>query len=171
MKNVLSLALVALILVACGGNDDSSNTSEADLKLVTGIFVRASEFGPSIQLGNPNVIEGNYTMYPNPAIGVLSIQSSSIITHVLFIKGNPQKRYQDTDFSTILNSNLYTELSISDASELSFKELNENNLNVNLENLNFGYYKVFIKVNDEIFWNNVYIGNDKDIDELINFWK
>ncbi|ULC58341.1 hypothetical protein MBM09_10450 [Flaviramulus sp. BrNp1-15] len=174
MKLNLILGIIVLFLVSCQSGDDSTTnkSGETDLKLITGMEARASEFGSSILLGNPNVFSSHILMYPNPAIGFLNIKGSvdTVITDVWLVEGNPQKTFQSVDFSKVLNSNLYKETELLSNSTLNFSELSGSNINLNLENVSFGYYKIFIKANDEILWGNIYIGNDIDIDDLISFW-
>lgn len=166
--------IVFLVFVSCKSDDDATSSPSnktTNIELVTGMHARASEFGPSILLGNPNIFDGAISVYPNPAIGNLRIVSNSgSISDIWMVKGDAQKSFQDTEFSSILSSDLYSSTEIENIAELSFEDLTGNNLIINLENVSFGYYRVFVKINDAIFWTNVYVGNDKDIEDLMSFW-
>lgn len=167
------ILLCFLMLFSCQNDDDSNgiNGSKTDIKLVTGMHARSSEFGPSIVLGNPNIMDDGILVYPNPAIGSVVIRSNTnLITDIWLVKANPQKKYQNVNFSEILSTDLYNASEILSNSELIFSNLTTSNLSINLENISFGYYKVFVKIDNAIFWSNIYVGNDKEIDELINFW-
>ena len=90
---------------------------------------------------------------------------------IWLVPAKAQKVFQTTNFDNILNSELYTESEIDSNSELKFLNLNSNNIQLNLENQSAGYYKVFVKINENIYWENIYVPNDNfDIDDLINFW-
>ncbi len=158
--------------MSCKSDDDTTNNTNAtNIELVTGMHARASEFGPSILLGNPNVFDSAIAVYPNPAIGNLRVVSNSgSISDLWIVKGDAQKSFQDIEFSSVLSSDLYSSTEIENIAELSFENLTGNNININLENVSFGYYRVFVKINNDIFWTNVYVGNDKDIEDLISFW-
>ncbi len=79
--------------------------------------------------------------------------------------------YQQTDFNSILNSDFYAESEIELNAEIKFTGLNSTNLVLNLENLTSGYYKVFVKINGNLYWDNIYIPEDNfEIDDLINYW-
>ncbi len=172
MKTKLSSIILIALLLSCSNGDDSSEDSKTDISLVTGIFARASEFGPAFQLGNPNVKNDQIVMYPNPPVNNLAVTSLSHlpITKLWFIKGNAEKKYQSVDFVEVLSSQMYSDAEILSNSELTLTDINETNITVNLEGLSFGYYKLFLMVNDEILWNNIYIGNDKSITELDDYW-
>ena len=171
MKRVYIIIGIILLSVSCS-SDDSKPSNEKDLELFTGMIARTSERGLSILMGNPNILVDQTLMFPNPAISSIVIReySNAEITNVWFVKVNPQKKYQTVDFNSILNSKLYTDSEIESKADLSLNNLNGTDLSINLENLSFGYYRVFLKVGDKIQWNNIYIGNDKNIEDLIAFW-
>lgn len=173
IKEVIILLLLACL--SCDGDDsNASRDEETNLNLITGISAVTDEFSEPLLLGNPNEFNGNLKVYPNPVINSFVIKSTfnSSITDVWIIKGSPEKKFQNEDFSEVLNSSLYAESELLTNSELNLSELNGENLSINLggEGLSMGYYKVFVKVDGEIFWANIYFGNDKDIIELTNFW-
>ncbi|WP_298553943.1 hypothetical protein [uncultured Algibacter sp.] len=175
MKFKIKILFVLVLVVSCKSDDDAtsttSNNESTRIDLVTGMYARASEFGPSIVLGNPNILDDKIFVYPNPAIGSVVVRSNAeAFSDVWLVKANPLKKFQDEDFSKIFNTSLYSFSEISSQAELSFLDIAGTNLSINLENLSSGYYKVFARINDEIFWTNIYVGNDKDIDTLINFW-
>ena len=151
--------------------DDSSSISETDMKLVTGINLTNTGANIEMQLGNPNVLNTPLSVYPNPPSGVVAIESYENMTDIWLVPANAQKIFQTTDFNNILNTELYTESEIDSNSNLKFLNLNVTNIQLNLENVNSGYYKVFVKINGSIYWDNIYVANNGiQIDNLINFW-
>ena len=173
MKQVLSIFLITMFLVSCQNDDDtSSSTDEINLELVTGIELVNPQGNIVDILGNPNINKGQGIMYPNPAIDALSIVdlSNTGITDIWFVKANAEKTYQNIDFNSLLNSETYSESEIENESEYYFSFNENQNALINLENYQSGYYKVFVKINNQIEWNNIYVGNDVDIDDLMSFW-
>ena len=172
MKNI-TIIFALLIITSCS-NDDENNisTTETNIELVTGINIRDSGSSASIQLGNPNVLTDNqFIAYPNPPAGALSLSASENISDVWITPANAEKLYLQADFNSILNSDLYAESLIESNAEMEFINLNSTNLVLNLENLTSGYYRVFVKINGTLYWDNIYIPESNfEIDDLINYW-
>ncbi len=172
MKTIAGILLSILILVSCQNDDDSPIASELDIELVTGIHAQNSQLGPVIKLGNPNVISNRAIMYPNPTIDMLRIENTSNteLTDVWIVKANAQNIFQDIDFNDVLNSNLYSVVEIENVSDYYFSFNTNGDAIINIEDFENGFYKVFVRINSQIEWNNVYVGNDMNISDLSNFW-
>jgi len=172
MKKI-TIILALLLWVSCS-NDDSDNNSKAgtDIKLVTGINIRSSEYSSPMKLGNPNVLTDNqFIIYPNPSLGLLSVKSTSEISDAWIIPAQAKKSYQQTDFASILTTNLYDESVIASNAEIEFNDLTATKLAINLSGISHGYYKVFVKINGVIYWDNFYFQDDNfNINSLINYW-
>ena len=169
----MTIIFALLIFISCGNDDENNNsTSETDIELVTGINIRNSEFSAPTRLGNPNVFTNNqFIAYPNPPAGALSLLASENISDVWITPANAEKIYQQSDFNSILNSDLYAESLIESNAEMEFLNLNSTNLVLNLENLTSGYYRVFTKINGTLYWDNIYIPESNfEIEDLINYW-
>jgi len=169
----LTLILALLLFISCSSDENNSSSNETDIGLVTGINLRDSGSLPIGQLGNPNVFTNNqFTLYPNPPARVLGLLSTEKMTDIWLTPASAKKIYQQTDFSTVLNSNLYAETQIESTAALEFLNLNATRINLNLENLNAGYYKVFVKINGALYWENIFVpDNNFEMDDLINYWK
>ena len=172
----LKLTLLIIILfsiISCSSDNEDNNTkSGTDIKLVTGINIRNSEFSQPIQLGNPNILTNNqFIIYPNPTLGLLRLKSNSDISDVWIIPAKANKSYQKTDFTAILTSEMYNETLITSNAEMEITDLTTTNLTINLNELNYGYYRVFVKINGKIYWDNIYFqDNNMDIEDLNNYW-
>lgn len=169
----MTIIFAILILVSCSNDSENSNSStETSIELVTGINIRNSEFSAPIQLGNPNVFTNNqFITYPNPPSGALNLSAFETISDIWITSANAKKTHQQTDFNSILNSDLYTQSQIESNTEMEFLNLNSTNIVLNLENLTSGYYKVFVKINGKLYWDNIYVpSNNFDINDLINYW-
>ncbi|MDN3725501.1 hypothetical protein QRD02_14015 [Aequorivita sp. SDUM287046] len=72
--------------------------------MVTGINL-LPENGPSpIQLGNPNIFidKSILSVYPNPVVNILTINSYYEILDVWIIPATPEKIHQETNFETVV---------------------------------------------------------------------
>lgn len=173
MKAILFI-LSFFTILAC--NTDQANNEfplETELRVVTGINL-LPESGPSpIILGNPNIFidKSIISIYPNPVVNNLSLRSTGQITDVWILSAQPQKIYQDIDFDTVLNSSTYSETEIINAASLKIENHTGTRANLNLENLNPGYYRVFVKVDNTLMWDNILYLDDADIQDVLDFWE
>ena len=169
MRKILIL-FASILLLSCS-DDSSTPFNETDLNLITGINLTDTGTNVAMQLGNPNVLNNLLTVYPNPPSGMISIKSFENIEDIWLVPAKAQKVFQTTNFNDILNSELYTESELDSNSELKFLDINFNNIQLNLENLSSGYYKLFVKIKGNIYWENIYVPNSNfDINDLIKFW-
>lgn len=173
MKKTIILLILILALSCNSDNDQTNNTS---LNLVTGVNFRQSPDDLSLQLGNPNVlVNDKFIMYPNPAIETLQIVTQENVSDIWIVTAKPEKIYQDLDFSNVLNTNLYSEQSVIYNSEISLNGQSSDNIAMNIEGLEKGYYRVFVKIGGVLYWDNLYKNDDQGNSEehiasLINFW-
>jgi hypothetical protein len=172
MRKIIFI-LLALSILACNKDDDNKPTiSETKLGLITGINL-LPESGPSpIRLGNPNIfIDKNIvSVYPNPVINVLTINSYYEITDVWIIPASPEKIHQETNFEMILNSNTYSEIELTEKASFEINNNNSTTAPINFENLDPGYYRVFIKTNNTIMWDNILFIDDGELQDVFNYW-
>ncbi len=169
----LFLSLISVFIFGCD-NDNSEDNSSAETKinLVTGINIRSSIVSAPIRLGNPNVNNNdNFIPFPNPPIGTLFITSNDEISDVWIVPSTAERSFQQVDFDKILSSDIYPENEIDSQSELKFLNQNSTDLTLNLENLDIGYYRVFVKIKGTFYWDNIYASDGSlGIEELIDFW-
>lgn len=172
---------VSAILLSCSDDDvDNTTNLETAIDLVTGINAK-QDVTSVFQLGNPNVrmpIGFNslsIIAFPNPVNSALNIslsQTNEVLTNVWLVRANAEKIFQDTDFDAIYNEDTYTINEVSQASIQEFNGFSNNEITLNLEGLDTGYYRVFIKTDDGLYWDNIYLDNDGlDITELFDFWE
>ncbi|WP_339835238.1 hypothetical protein [uncultured Flavobacterium sp.] len=173
MKKILFLSIV-LIFNSCNKDDADNKISNTSIDLVTGLTLRQTIDDTFLTLGNPNIYTNNiFIIYPNSSTGFLSIASNDSISDVWVIPGNPVKIHKQTDFSAVLNSSLYSESQIQDKSQLELNDINSLNIILDINSLNSGYYKVFVKINNTIYWDNIYLeknGDENSFNEIINYW-
>jgi hypothetical protein len=169
--------LILLSILALGCNsDETSVTDKTALSLVTGVTFRQNFDDPPFQLGNPNTFVNNkFVIYPNPAIETAFISAAENITDVWIVPANAEKIHQTVDFAGILNTSLYPQQSILANSDLTLTGQSSNNINLDLESLEKGYYRVFVKIGGEIYWDNLYkyddaVNHEADMNAIINFW-
>ncbi|WP_272022432.1 hypothetical protein [Olleya namhaensis] len=173
MRNYVLLLILFLSIFSCTDCEDDAiiEVNQEDIDLVTGLDIRQDEFSEVIRLGNPNILQGQSIVFPNPAVNYLNIKTNNSLnlSSVWIVDGYQRKIYQDINFDTTLNSNLYSEDFLNANARLDFLDNSSSNLQINLENLTEGYYRVFVKINDAIEWHNIYKG-DITIQELIDYW-
>ncbi len=170
------ILLLTVFIMSCNSDDTSLSTNKKDIDIITGISIRGIFVPEVITVGNPNnfIDYEKISIFPNPAIDALKIENliNEQITDVWFVKCNPNKDYKTTNFNSILNSNLYSVSNIESNSGLKFNNLVGNNFVVNLEDVDHGYYKVFVNSNEIIYWDNIYImKNNETFDDIVEFWK
>lgn len=175
MKKFLFI-VIALVILSCKNDDSIDETDKLDITLVTGITIRETADQVPLKLGNPNVFTNNlFTVFPNPASNVINIFCQNTITDVYFLPATAQKIHQNVDYSTLNNSALYQESTLSSLASLKLNNQTEAILNIDITGLETGYYRIFIKTQELLFWDNFYkldsqIDGDNQIDALIEFW-
>ncbi|MBO3116851.1 hypothetical protein J4050_08840 [Winogradskyella sp. DF17] len=177
----LVILFVSAIFLSCSDDDvDNTTNLETAIDLVTGINAK-QDTNSIFQLGNPNVrmpigfTSLSIIAFPNPVNSALNIslsQTNEVITNVWLVRANAEKIFQDTDFDAIYTENTYTIDEVSQASIQEFNGFSNNEIILNLEGLDTGYYRVFIKTDDSLYWDNIYVDNDGvDITEFFDFWE
>lgn len=169
------LLLVTILALSCN-NDDTNTPDNTALNLVTGIDCRQTFGDVGLQLSNPNVlVNDKFIIYPNPANEVVFLSSLENVSDVWLVKANPQKIYQNTDFSTILIPSLYAEQSIVANSDFALNGQSSNSISLNIGALEKGYYRVFVKIGGMVYWDNLYKydnqgNNEAQFNAILNFW-
>ena len=167
--------LIAILSLSCS-NDENSNPENTALNLVTGINCRQTPDDLPLELGNPNILVNNkFVIYPNPANEIVYISAQENVTDVWFVPANPEKIYQNVNFSSVLNTNLYTEQSIVSNSNFSINGQSSNGFSMNIGILEKGYYKVFVKIAGIVYWDNLYKyenqgNNEEQFNAISDFW-
>ena len=176
MKNITFL-FSFLLFYSCSGNEDNlSLKSATDILLVTGINLKDNQGHNNVSLGNPNVF-GPWILkiYPNPVHDRLYIScrdSKCTLSDVWVISAIADKIYQVTDFNLLLNSNTYEESQIESNAELKFKNIDKSYMYLNIESLKAGYYKVFVKINGIVYWENILVNRGGwTFEEMADYWR
>jgi|TARA_B110000090_G_scaffold207834_1_gene260126 hypothetical protein len=172
MKKITTLILILLIF-NCNSNE-SNLTDENELNLVTGLNLIDSSGNSNGKFGNPNILTNNrIVVFPIPAKNVIYIQSNENINAVWIIPANAEKIYQQTDFDNIFNTKTYNENEIKPMAEIESLDLNIRSISLNLENLKPGYYRIFMKIENSLYWENIYVPDGTEgfgLESLRNFW-
>ena len=174
MKKIM-LFLISILSLSCN-NDETHNPDNTALNLVTGINCRQTSDDITLRLGNPNVLVNNkFVIYPNPVNEVVYISAQENVTDIWLVPANPEKIYQNANFNSILNTNLYTEQSIVTNSDFSLNGQSSNGISMNIGTLQKGYYRIFVKIGGIIYWDNLYKyenpgNNEEQFNAINNFW-
>ncbi|WP_291129219.1 hypothetical protein [Flavobacterium sp. UBA7682] len=174
MKKSL-LIIISILSLSCS-DDNTNNLGNTDMNLVTGINLRQTAEDIPFEFGNPNILVNNkFVAYPNPVNDVVNIAAQENITDIWLVRGTPKKIYQNINFSSILNNNLYPETSIITNSDFALNGQSSEIISLNISTLEKGYYKVFVKIGGQIYWDNLYkyeegATNEEQFNALFNFW-
>ena len=175
MKKIIFI-LISILTISCNKEETVAPTDMTALNLVTGMDY-SNPTDIDSKLGNPNVLINNkFFIYPNPTIESVTISAKEIISDIWLVPGKPEKIHQDINFSSILNSNLYSEELIMSGSKLSFNKLSLQSYSLNIGKLEKGYYRVFVKIGGVIYWGHIYKceenrSYEEQLTEIIDFWK
>ena len=169
-----SLLLSWLFLcIACSNDDSDTNANAQNIQWVTGVQLVQSGGSPPVVAGNPNVVSQKILTFPNPAIGsfFVDISLSETISGVWVRPGIATKSFDSVDFSEVLRPTLYEKSEIEANAILSFPNTNTSNLLVDVSDLDSGYYRVFVEINGEFYWDNIFVANNNESpQEIIDFW-
>ncbi len=170
MKN---LFYVCLVLLAISCSSDSA-TDQTAIDLVTGVTFRQTPDDLPQTFGNPNVrVNDQFVLYPNPTTQYLQVVSQSPISDVWIIPAHAQKIYQSVDFSTVLHSDTYSEATVANHASITLNAQTSTEVVVNLESLTEGYYRIFVKINGALYWDNMYldpVNTEEHTAEVLGFW-
>ncbi|MEM7380658.1 MAG: hypothetical protein AAF361_05600 [Bacteroidota bacterium] len=170
MKKIFTLFLVTC-LFACQSDDEGGSPNQNDIDLVTGIDLRQTLTSVSIRLGNPNSFNTGIALTPNPNLGTLIVTSTLPVTDIWLVAAEANKIFQDVDFREFYTSNPYQEADVVAVADLSLNDLDAFEINVNTESLSEGYYRIFIKADGQLYWDNVYTGGtNMNVNDLMDFW-
>lgn len=176
MKKKLFI-LISILAISCNKDETNTPTDKTAINLVTGINCRQTPDDTGLKLGNPNaLVNSKFLLYPNPANESVYILAQENVTDVWFVSANPEKIYQDVNFSNVLTTNLYTDQSIISNSNFSLSGQTSNSFKMNIGTLAKGYYKVFVRIGGKIYWDNLYKYENQDDNEaqfgkINDFWK
>lgn len=173
MKLQLLLFFCILASFSCS-KDEGDSMNKTDINLVTGLYLKENPYVQPITLGNPNVYDTEFSVYPNPPAGIIEVSASEQISAIWIRPATAKKIYQETNFGDILDSSTYTESQITTNFEMEMLGVNQKNVRINLENLNSGYYRVFVKISGNVYWDNIYVPDEnftfEDFEDLIDYW-
>ncbi|PKV52722.1 hypothetical protein ATE84_4842 [Aquimarina sp. MAR_2010_214] len=163
------------VLPSCNKDDDQIIDDKVDILLMTGMYLRADINDEPLLYGNPNINNDGVMISPNPMREVFNITSFTAdkISKVWIVEANPQKKHQDVNFSEALKNVTYDESELTRLARLTSGGLDSKNVTINIEDLQPGYFRVFIKTGKSLRWDNIYIsnGNDISIEDIVSFWK
>jgi hypothetical protein len=101
------------------------------------------------------------------------LQAQAPISAVWIVPAQAEKIYQSVDFSTVLSATTYSEATLTSHATLSLSEQSNNTVTMNIASLSEGYYRVFVKIGGELYWDNLYVNpivTEEHIAEIIGFW-
>ncbi|UZO81423.1 hypothetical protein NBT05_02870 [Aquimarina sp. ERC-38] len=192
LKLPITTVIVCIFLqISCDKIEDEDDNFANDplaIDIVTGINLRAELYDTSIILGNPNDKTSSFndnirfSPTPNPPINITKLlftntkfTSSPSITNIWVIKSKPSKDYLDTDYTELLQDFSYDESELANLNILEAKDVEntDDELSINLNQYDPGYYRIFIQIEGTLVWSNIVIldpDNPDAFTELEEFW-
>ncbi len=177
---LFSVLAIALFGYNCGDTEDPEPTNENPelaINLVTGINMTDEQGAPVGNVGNPNVYPGNLMLFPKPCKDVISVFDMSNFKNIWVTKGNKNQSFADIEYDRLLANTDYPTDSILLVTELIFELENQDvsQVNLNLENLSTGYYRVFVEMKSgDLFYDNIYVDKEtpqgERVDKLVSDW-
>lgn len=174
---ILALGL-GLFFYACGDKEILEEEIEeemevfpdySDLQIVTGLFLYDASGIAIGKVGNPNHKHGEgLFVYPIPATTSMRIQTTnSTISKVFLIDASCYMDSSGLDLIIASDTLQYTSTQLESKSVLSL-DLSDDTIALNLSNLEKGFYRLFILLNDdEYYWYNTYI--DPSLNNIPDF--
>ncbi len=161
MKTILkTFCLLALFSFSNCGNDDDAPPAKTfkDIDVVTGMNLYDVNGAAIGKWKDPNINPGDVSVFPNPCLGELFVNSQEKILRLWLIASQCKVGESDNIESQSLGINF--EESELDASALrTFNTPNfQDVLLLDFSDLPKGFYKLFYETEEaEIFWQNLYI--------------
>lgn len=172
MSNKIILFFILSIVFGCANDDVSVNTT--DIHLVTGIELKQYSVDAPLIFGNPNIRYDDIFIGPNPSNGILKIEllSSGNIQKIWVLSGNVSKQFNSVNFQEELSDMVYNESELESRAIEEFSQVSGTEIILNLENKGSGYYRVFVKTEEGLSWNNIVLNTDGslDIENIKNDW-
>jgi hypothetical protein len=172
MKSLFSILIILLIVsTACSKDEEDTRLSSFQTPVVTGFYVRDGNGWVIQTIGVPNVKLGNTSnditsaylvlLYPNPANERCSISihspSGDEIKKVWLTRANPGEQ--------LYNSFRMLNMSIMSLGgyPLFQEETTGTNLSLDLSKLESGYYRLYVKINEILLYDNLVIDKNSEL--------
>ena len=182
MKFPLSIFIIAIVIFfsAC---KDKSNEPEpsmdwSNVEIVTGVKMTDQNGAAIGQVGNPNVKNEDFAIFPNPAVDVVFIQTRTALAELYILPASKNVDFSDENFEERFSGFQYSldDIVKPTTQSLTFDSLVQN-IQLNISDFSTGYYRLFFRENQsgDFQWENLYIDNENPypamIDSLVTDWR
>lgn len=165
--------LYIILIVSCTKDEEIKKEPKA-IEITTGLELVDLMGNVTGKIANPNIYtkRSAVVMYPIPTNSFLSVNSTSSIKNLWIVKAIVSKEFMNVDYSSILNTKLYSSSELKQKSIKSFDGLNKSSIEIDFSSYPEGHYRIFVELaNGDIYWNNTYTGIIKGSVFDIDFWK
>lgn len=169
MNKLKLLFLSTLMLTLSCSKESEIRLSEFEIPIITGFELRDVQgqtmgiYGiPNIKLGNEsNSYNSEYffSLYPNPCTDICTVYIKAPNSNAAKYVWIVQAQYRDNNTTILMN--LGTNSIYVGGTPLIETEFTTNNIVVDLSSLSEGYYRMYLKVDDLILFDNLVITNNK----------
>ncbi len=160
MNKLKILSIFLILTFSCSEDESVTRIAQFETPVLTGFQLR-DEMGqrletigePNLQLSSSNSMTSFY-FYPNPCTGNCAVQiksENSVDKKYIWIV---KALYNEYDINATVNTGNATTLFIGGEALINH-EFFQNSLNINLNSLSDGYYRIYVKVDDEILYDNL----------------
>lgn len=167
-KLTLLFLSIMLIALSCTKEEPDIRLAEFDTPVLTGFELRDVQGTPMGVIGTPNIKLGNasndysseyfFSTYPNPCRNIcatyIKTPNSSETKQIWIV----QAQYNDNSTSATNLGN--TNLIGVGGTPLIQSEITSNNASFDLSSLDEGYYRIYLKVENQILYDNLIITNN-----------
>jgi len=162
MKKYISIFFI-IILFGCTKEDTSFHTGGLSVPEINGYITRDNHGHEMQTIGNPNVKLGSgteidksayyFVCYPNPANDIISFYVKTPTPDI------PKQLWiTHANYSGQENSNINLGINNIQTSGAIFQtEFTRSNVSIYLSDYPSGYYRVYLKINEYIFYDNIVI--------------
>jgi len=172
MKKLTLLLFILITSYSCKEDipdplPSSEEITADEIAIVTGIKLRYPDGDNLFTIGNPNVKNEGIFMSPVPAKDFLKVGSATKIDEIWILPAKKvDDQFETNDFVSLLKDKDY-DMANSGATLLFSASNIISNKNINLDQYENGYYRIFVRPvpDGKVFWDNIYIDKDNDYDE------
>jgi len=158
-----ALLIFGLVLFSCGDDEEPKQEDKKykEISIVTGLYLYDVQGIAIGKLGNPNhKHKDELLVYPIPATKVFTVGSFDTeieIEKIYLIKASCHTDTSEMDLIAASENIEYSNEVLTSNSVFETVS-NDEYININLENLDPGFYRLFCRMNNgDLYWYNTYI--------------
>ena len=168
-KRFIFLLIPLLLLMSCNEEEPSLRLSEMETPLINGYYCRGENGDykgvvcyPNVEIGSPSegLQSGSYFLiYPNPAENYLRINVKSSLTESEKKLWITRAEFEKPIPNEALNLGMKN--AAIGGMPIFQRRFDESSFIINLSSFSDGYYRVYLKVDEKLYYDNLVIFKNK----------